>query len=139
MTSSNSCFSGRWKRFVTFTHPSENVNHRLCSLVLNFCDFFGCLESLLFIYMINSARMVSVFIFRHDQCLRSDEYSHSYRFHYLHLQSAVYYFINVVIFNVFDLQSAKTLKFSDLILMFKSMVRGFAFLTNQPLPDINLL
>jgi hypothetical protein len=42
-------------------------------------------------------------------------------------------------FNVFDLQSVKTLKFSDLILMFKSVVRGFAFLTNQPLPDINLL
>jgi hypothetical protein len=42
-------------------------------------------------------------------------------------------------FNVFDLQSVKTLRFTDLILMFKSVVRGFAFLTNQPLPDINLL
>lgn len=44
-----------------------------------------------------------------------------------------------VMFNVFDLQSAKTLRFSDLILMFKSVVRGFAFLTNQPLPEIHLL
>ncbi len=33
----------------------------------------------------------------------------------------------------------KILKFTDLILMFKSVVRGFAFLTNQPLPDIQLL
>jgi len=31
--------------------------------------------------------------------------------------------------------SVKTLKFSDLILMFKSVVRGFAYLTNQPMPD----
>lgn len=44
-----------------------------------------------------------------------------------------------VMFNVFDLQSLKTLRFSDLILMFKSVVRGFAFLTNQPLPEIHLL
>jgi hypothetical protein len=47
--------------------------------------------------------------------------------------------LTTVMFNVFDLQSVKTLRFSDLILMFKSVVRGFAFLTNQPLPDINLL
>ena len=33
----------------------------------------------------------------------------------------------------------KSLRFTDLILMFKSVVRGFAFLTNQPLPDINML
>lgn len=42
-------------------------------------------------------------------------------------------------FNIFDLMSVKSLKFVDLILMFKSVVRGFAFLTNQPLPDIQLL
>ena len=42
-------------------------------------------------------------------------------------------------FNVFDLLSNKTLKFTDLILMFKSVVRGFAFLTHQPLPNIALL
>lgn len=42
-------------------------------------------------------------------------------------------------FNVFDLLSLKKLKFTDLILMFKSVVRGYAFLTNQPLPDVNLL
>lgn len=40
---------------------------------------------------------------------------------------------------VFDLLSQRTLKFSDLILMFKSVVRGFALLTQQPLPDIHLL
>lgn len=45
----------------------------------------------------------------------------------------------LVMFNVFDLLAIKTLKFSDLILMFKSVVRGYAFLTNQPLPDIALL
>lgn len=45
----------------------------------------------------------------------------------------------VVMFNVFDLLAIKTLKFTDLILMFKSVVRGFAFLTNQPLPDVHLL
>lgn len=42
-------------------------------------------------------------------------------------------------FNVFDLGSSKNLKFQDLILMFKSIVRGYAILTKQPIPDINLL
>lgn len=46
---------------------------------------------------------------------------------------------NAVIFNVFDLMSIKTLKFSNLILMFKSIVRGYAYLTNQPMPDIQIL
>jgi len=39
-----------------------------------------------------------------------------------------------VLFNVFDLLSLKKLKFTGLILMFKSVVRGFAFLTAQTLP-----
>lgn len=47
--------------------------------------------------------------------------------------------INLVMFNVFDLLSQRTLKFSDLMLMFKSVVRGFALLTKQPIPDIHLL
>lgn len=47
--------------------------------------------------------------------------------------------INAVMFNVFDLLSTRTLKFSDLMLMFKSVVRGFALLTKQPLPDIQLM
>ena len=51
----------------------------------------------------------------------------------------MYHIINIVLFNVFDLQSQRTLKFSDLILMFKSVVRGFAIITRQPLPDIHLL
>ena len=42
-------------------------------------------------------------------------------------------------FNVFDLNSNKILKFRDLILMFKSIVRGFVFLTNQQQPDMNTL
>lgn len=40
------------------------------------------------------------------------------------------------LFNVFDLQGSKSLKYTELILMFKSVVRGFAFLTKQPLPDV---
>lgn len=51
----------------------------------------------------------------------------------------MYHIFNIVLFNVFDLQSQRTLKFSDLILMFKSVVRGFAIITRQPLPDIHLL
>jgi len=43
---------------------------------------------------------------------------------------------NLVLFSVFDLQSIKILKFSDLILMFKSVVRGYSFLTGQQSPDI---
>jgi len=42
-------------------------------------------------------------------------------------------------FNIFDLFSSRTLKFSDLMLMFKSVVRGFCLLTRQALPDIQLL
>jgi hypothetical protein len=37
--------------------------------------------------------------------------------------------IILVLVIVFDLLSQRTLKFSDLILMFKSVVRGFALLT----------
>jgi hydrogenase maturation factor len=48
-------------------------------------------------------------------------------------------FAHSVMFNVFDLMSTKNLKFGDLILMFKSVVRGYAILTNQELPDIHLL
>ena len=51
----------------------------------------------------------------------------------------MYHNTNIVLFNVFDLQSQRTLKFSDLILMFKSVVRGFAIITRQTLPDIHLL
>lgn len=40
---------------------------------------------------------------------------------------------------VFDLLSQRTLKFSDLMLMFKSVVRGYAVMTKQPLPDTQLL
>ena len=42
-------------------------------------------------------------------------------------------------FNIFDLQCNKKLSFSELILMFKSIVRGFCFLTDQTLPDNDLL
>lgn len=89
--------------------------------------------------MMNFANMVTITLDRHDKRLRSYEHSNPYLFHNLHIQSTMYHLLHSVMFNVFDLQSIKTLRFTDLILMFKSVVRGFAFLTNQPLPDIHLL
>jgi hypothetical protein len=42
-------------------------------------------------------------------------------------------------FNVFDLMGSKSLKFNELILVFKSIIRGYALLTNQQLPDTHQL
>ena len=41
--------------------------------------------------------------------------------------------------NVFDLVSFKTIQFSELILMFKSVIRGFCYLTNQDPPEDHVL
>lgn len=57
----------------------------------------------------------------------------------MYLQSAMYTLPYSVLFIVFDLLSDRVLKFSDLILMFKSVVRAFALLTQQPLPDVHLV
>lgn len=51
----------------------------------------------------------------------------------------MYAVLYLVLFNVFDLPCNKNLQFYELILMFKSIVRGFSFLTGQKVPDNNLL
>ena len=45
----------------------------------------------------------------------------------------------LVLFNIFDLRCRKKLSFSELILMYKSVIRGFCFLTEQTLPENQLL
>lgn len=40
----------------------------------------------------------------------------------------------LVLFNVFDFRCKKKLCFTELVLMYKSIIRGFCFLTGQPLP-----
>ena len=49
------------------------------------------------------------------------------------------HFATIVMFNVFDLQCSKNLQFYELILIFKSVVRGYSFLTGQQVPDNVLL
>lgn len=40
-----------------------------------------------------------------------------------------------VLFNVFDLGAEKIIKFKELVLMFTSLIRGYAIITGQSLPD----
>jgi hypothetical protein len=76
---------------------------------------------------------------RADQCVRSGGDAGADCLHDHGLQDAVYLSPHAVIFNVFDLLSLNSLKFADLILMFKSIVRAYAYLTAQPLPDVHTL
>jgi hypothetical protein len=41
----------------------------------------------------------------------------------------------LVFFNVFDLDGSRGLQFKELILTFKSLIRGFCILTHQNLPN----
>jgi len=41
----------------------------------------------------------------------------------------------LVLFNIFDLGADKIIKFKELVLLFTSLIRGYAIITGQPLPD----
>ena len=43
--------------------------------------------------------------------------------------------IKIVLFNIFDLESNKIMQFKELVHLFISLIRGFAILTGQPLPE----
>ena len=58
--------------------------------------------------------------------------SYTYKIHCI-------FYRNSVLFNVFDLDSSRGLQFKELILSFKSLIRGYCILTNQPIPDNDLL
>lgn len=45
----------------------------------------------------------------------------------------------LVLFNVFDLDGKKKISFSQLMLFFKSFVRGYCLLTGQPMPSSQLI
>lgn len=53
--------------------------------------------------------------------------------------NVIYFVIILVLFNIFDFRCKKRLNFVELTLLFKSIVRGFCFLTDQPLPENSLL
>lgn len=40
-----------------------------------------------------------------------------------------------ILFNIFDLAGEKIIKFRELVLMFTSLIRGYAIVTGQSLPD----
>ena len=40
-----------------------------------------------------------------------------------------------VLVNIFDLESNKLTQFKELVLLFTSVIRGYAIVTGQPMPD----
>ena len=86
--------------------------------------------------MTKSVKQVPIILPRYHQRFLAYRHFSLNLLHHIYLQDTVYDHPYLVLFSVFDLLAIKIFKFSDLILMFKSVVRGFAFLTGQPSPDI---
>ena len=84
--------------------------------------------------------MYSMHTYRTYQCFRNYGCTDPNCSYNIFIQIAMYFFHEfVVIFNVFDLECNKNLQFYELILMFKSVIRGFSFLTGQRAPENVLL